>query len=62
MLLQITAIDINREAYEVGLPFIKKAGVEHKIEFVEGTALPILNDLLNSVRYLFYHHKAFHIS
>ncbi|KAL2924493.1 Flavonoid 3' 5'-methyltransferase [Bienertia sinuspersici] len=45
---KLLAIDMNREAYEVGLPFIKKAGVEHKIEFVEGTALPILNDLLNN--------------
>lgn len=45
---KVIAIDMNREAYEVGLPFIKKAGVEHKIEFVEGTALHSLNDLLNN--------------
>ncbi|KAK9707565.1 hypothetical protein RND81_07G205300 [Saponaria officinalis] len=44
---KIVAIDINREAYEVGLPFIRKAGVDHKIDFYEGDALPILNDLLN---------------
>lgn len=49
LLLQVIAIDMNREAYEVGLPFIQKAGVEHKIEFVEGTALQILNDLLKNV-------------
>ncbi|XP_021746520.1 flavonoid 3',5'-methyltransferase-like [Chenopodium quinoa] len=45
---KVIAIDVNREAYEVGLPFIKKAGVEHKIDFVEGTAVQILNDLLNN--------------
>lgn len=44
---KVTAIDKNREAYEVGLPFIRKAGVEHKIEFIEGAASPILNDLLD---------------
>ncbi|XP_022945593.1 flavonoid 3',5'-methyltransferase-like isoform X1 [Cucurbita moschata] len=44
---QITAIDISRESFEVGLPFIKKAGVDHKINFVESQALIVLNDLLN---------------
>ncbi|XP_021909998.1 putative caffeoyl-CoA O-methyltransferase At1g67980 [Carica papaya] len=44
---QITAIDINREAYEVGLPFIKEAGVEHKIDFIEADALTTLTHLLN---------------
>ncbi|XP_022966738.1 flavonoid 3',5'-methyltransferase-like [Cucurbita maxima] len=44
---QITAIDISRESFEVGLPFIKKAGVDHKINFVESQALLVLNDLLN---------------
>ncbi|XP_020958666.1 caffeoyl-CoA O-methyltransferase 5-like isoform X2 [Arachis ipaensis] len=45
-LAKITAIDIDRKAYEVGLPFIKKAGVEHKIDFIESPALPILDKLL----------------
>ncbi|KAK9707570.1 hypothetical protein RND81_07G205700 [Saponaria officinalis] len=44
---KIVAIDIDREAFEVGLPFIRKAGVDHKIDFRQGDALPILNDLLN---------------
>ncbi|XP_074263452.1 flavonoid 3',5'-methyltransferase-like [Silene latifolia] len=44
---KIVAIDIDREAYEVGLPFIKKAGVEHKVDFVQGDALPFLNNLLD---------------
>ncbi|MED6110585.1 hypothetical protein PIB30_044433 [Stylosanthes scabra] len=43
---KITAIDIDRKAYEVGLPFIKKAGVEHKIDFIESPALPILDKLV----------------
>ncbi|XP_057447293.1 probable caffeoyl-CoA O-methyltransferase At4g26220 [Lotus japonicus] len=43
---KITAIDIDRKAYEVGLPVIKKAGVEHKIDFIESPALPILDKLL----------------
>ncbi|CAL9027717.1 unnamed protein product, partial [Prunus brigantina] len=43
---KITAIDINRKTYEIGLPVIKKARVEHKIDFVESQALPILDKLL----------------
>ncbi|KAJ7950028.1 Caffeoyl-CoA O-methyltransferase [Quillaja saponaria] len=43
---KITAIDVNRLAYEIGLPFIKKAGVEHKIDFIESQALPVLDKLL----------------
>ena len=48
--IQITAIDVNREAYEIGLPIIRKAGVEHKIEFVESEAIPVLDKLLKDVR------------
>ncbi|GLU10016.1 hypothetical protein SLE2022_268450 [Rubroshorea leprosula] len=43
---KITAIDLNRETYEIGLPIIQKAGVEHKINFIQSPALPILNGLL----------------
>ncbi|KAI4350749.1 hypothetical protein L6164_005170 [Bauhinia variegata] len=43
---KITAMDIDRKSYEIGLPFIKKAGVEHKIDFIESPALPILDKLL----------------
>ncbi|GKV52756.1 hypothetical protein SLEP1_g59324, partial [Rubroshorea leprosula] len=46
---KITAIDVNRETYEIGLPFIRKAGVEHKINFIQSPALPILNELLQEV-------------
>ncbi|XP_023541696.1 caffeoyl-CoA O-methyltransferase-like isoform X1 [Cucurbita pepo subsp. pepo] len=44
---QITAIDVNRASFEIGLPFIKKAGVDHKINFVESQALIVLNNLIN---------------
>jgi predicted O-methyltransferase YrrM len=47
---QILAMDINRENYELGLPVIEKAGVAHKIEFREGPALPVLDQLLEDVR------------
>ncbi|XP_031388053.1 probable caffeoyl-CoA O-methyltransferase At4g26220 isoform X2 [Punica granatum] len=44
---KIVAIDTDRKAYEIGLPFIRKANVEHKIDFVESQALPILDKLLD---------------
>ncbi|RZC49458.1 hypothetical protein C5167_017880 [Papaver somniferum] len=40
------AIDPDRSMFEVGLPFFKKAGVEHKVEFIESMALPVLDKLL----------------
>ncbi|CAN1835887.1 Probable caffeoyl-CoA O-methyltransferase At4g26220 [Linum perenne] len=43
---KITAIDMSRESYEIGLPIIRKAGVEHKIDFVESEAAPFLDKLL----------------
>ncbi|XP_019199521.1 PREDICTED: probable caffeoyl-CoA O-methyltransferase At4g26220 [Ipomoea nil] len=43
---KIIAIDQDREAYEYGLPVIKRAGVEHKITFVESDALMALDHLL----------------
>ncbi|XP_042482110.1 probable caffeoyl-CoA O-methyltransferase At4g26220 isoform X2 [Macadamia integrifolia] len=43
---KVIAIDIDREAYEIGLPIIQRAGVEHKINFVEAPALLVLNKLL----------------
>lgn len=42
-------MDPDRKAYEVGLPSIKKAGVEHKIDFIESEALPVLDKLLENV-------------
>ncbi len=53
VLLQILAMDINRENYELGLPVIQKAGVAHKIEFREGPALPVLDQMIAEVRIFF---------
>ncbi|KAK8665115.1 hypothetical protein V6N13_005290 [Hibiscus sabdariffa] len=44
----ITAIDVKKEAYETGLPFIQKAGVEHKINFIQSDAFSVLDDLINA--------------
>ncbi|XP_021737304.1 flavonoid 3',5'-methyltransferase-like [Chenopodium quinoa] len=44
---KVLAVDPDREAYEVGEPFIKKAGVDHKVDFVHGPAMPFLNDLIS---------------
>nr|XP_023898904.1 probable caffeoyl-CoA O-methyltransferase At4g26220 isoform X1 [Quercus suber]XP_023898906.1 probable caffeoyl-CoA O-methyltransferase At4g26220 isoform X1 [Quercus suber] len=46
--LQIIAIDVNRETFEIGLPIIKKAGVADKIDFIESEALPVLDQLLQN--------------
>ncbi|KAE9607782.1 hypothetical protein Lal_00013455 [Lupinus albus] len=43
---KVLAMDVNREYYELGLPIIQKAGVEHKIDFREGLALTILDEML----------------
>ncbi|XP_021751128.1 caffeoyl-CoA O-methyltransferase-like [Chenopodium quinoa] len=43
---KIVAIDCDREAYEIGLPFIKKAGVEDKIDFIVSDAHLALDNLL----------------
>ncbi|XP_020865789.1 putative caffeoyl-CoA O-methyltransferase At1g67980 isoform X2 [Arabidopsis lyrata subsp. lyrata] len=45
--MAITAIDIDKEAYEVGLEFIKKAGVDHKINFIHSDGLKALDQLVN---------------
>ncbi|KAL6273695.1 hypothetical protein ACE6H2_024387 [Prunus campanulata] len=43
---KILAMDINRENYEQGLPIIQNAGVSHKIDFREGPALPVLDQMM----------------
>ncbi|KAA8529788.1 hypothetical protein F0562_034112 [Nyssa sinensis] len=45
---QIVAIDSNQEAYEIGLPFIQKAGVVHKINFIKLDAYSALNEMLSN--------------
>ncbi|KAL2903620.1 Flavonoid 3' 5'-methyltransferase, partial [Bienertia sinuspersici] len=54
---KVIGIDPFKEAYEVGLPFIKKAGVEHKIESVQEKALHFLDDLIEKNNYINYHEK-----
>nr|GEY94680.1 caffeoyl-CoA O-methyltransferase-like [Tanacetum cinerariifolium] len=48
---KILALDINRENYEIGLPIIEKAGVAHKIDFREGPALPLLDQMVDDVTF-----------
>ncbi|XP_058093225.1 norbelladine 4'-O-methyltransferase 2-like isoform X2 [Magnolia sinica] len=43
---KITAIDVDRKSFDIGLPFIQKAGVEKKIDFIESEALPVLDKML----------------
>jgi tricin synthase len=43
---KVIAIDVDRACYEVGRPYIEKAGVAHKVDFREGPALRHLDDLL----------------
>ncbi|KAH6777503.1 caffeoyl-CoA 3-O-methyltransferase, partial [Perilla frutescens var. frutescens] len=45
---KVVAIDPDREAYEIGLPFIEKAGVAHKIQFLNSDGIPVLNNLLDN--------------
>lgn len=44
---RITAIDIDKEAYEMGLEFIKNAGVDHKINFIQSDGLQALDKFLS---------------
>uniref|UniRef100_A0A1J3FB39 Putative caffeoyl-CoA O-methyltransferase n=1 Tax=Noccaea caerulescens TaxID=107243 RepID=A0A1J3FB39_NOCCA len=43
---RITAIDIDKEAYEMGLEFIKNAGVDHKINFIQSDCLQAVDKML----------------
>ncbi|KAF3329781.1 Caffeoyl-CoA O-methyltransferase 2 [Carex littledalei] len=71
---KIIAIDMKREYYEIGCLIIEKAGMAHKVDFREGPALPILDQLVSEeknkgnfdfafidadkVNYLNYHERA----
>ncbi|XP_073099564.1 norbelladine 4'-O-methyltransferase isoform X2 [Elaeis guineensis] len=46
---QILAIDIEKSYYEIGLPFIQRAGVENKINFIEAAAIPFLDKMIQEV-------------
>ncbi|CAI8609282.1 unnamed protein product [Vicia faba] len=43
---KVLALDVSREYYELGLPIIEKSGVVDKIDFREGPALPVLDELI----------------
>ncbi|KAE8710256.1 Caffeoyl-CoA O-methyltransferase [Hibiscus syriacus] len=43
---QIIAIDPDKEAYQTGQPFIRKAGMQNKIKFIQSDAFLVLNDLI----------------
>ncbi|GLJ31603.1 hypothetical protein SUGI_0634430 [Cryptomeria japonica] len=45
---KIIGIDMNRESYDLGRPIIENAEVAHKIDFREGLALPILDELVQT--------------
>lgn len=47
---KITAIDINRSAFEVGLPFMQEAGVAHKINFIESDAITVLDKMIQEIK------------
>ncbi|XP_021864670.2 probable caffeoyl-CoA O-methyltransferase At4g26220 [Spinacia oleracea] len=40
---EILAISPDQKSFEIGLPIIKKAGVDHKINFIDSEALPVLD-------------------
>ncbi|KAH9801208.1 putative caffeoyl-CoA O-methyltransferase [Citrus sinensis] len=46
LLLTALTIPEDGQTYEIGLPVIKKAGVDHKINFIESEALSVLDQLL----------------
>ncbi|MCO5584417.1 hypothetical protein L7F22_038344 [Adiantum nelumboides] len=50
--LQIIAIGIHRQYYELGMLFFKRAGVHHKIDFREGHGLTMLEELLQDLSIL----------
>lgn len=45
----MVAIDPDREAYEAGLPFIEKAGVAHKIQYIDSDAMSVIKDFISNV-------------
>ncbi|XP_010276369.1 PREDICTED: flavonoid 3',5'-methyltransferase-like [Nelumbo nucifera] len=45
---KVTAIDVDKKAFELGLPFIRKAGVEHKINFMESDAMLVIKEMLSN--------------
>jgi caffeoyl-CoA O-methyltransferase len=46
---KVIGLDINRDSYNIGVPFIEEAGVAHKVDFGEGLAMDSLKTLLSEV-------------
>ncbi|MCO5590639.1 hypothetical protein L7F22_044611 [Adiantum nelumboides] len=49
---KIIAMDIHRQNYGLGVPFMKKAGVHHKIDFREGQGITLLEELMQDEKNL----------
>ncbi|XP_058194682.1 flavonoid 3',5'-methyltransferase-like isoform X1 [Rhododendron vialii] len=47
---KVIAIDQDKEAYELGWPFVRKAGVELKINYIHSDGMISLNNLLKNER------------
>uniref|UniRef100_A0ACD6AIF0 Uncharacterized protein n=1 Tax=Avena sativa TaxID=4498 RepID=A0ACD6AIF0_AVESA len=45
--IEVVAIDVSREYYELGRPVIEKAGVAHKVDFRAGDGLAVLDGMLD---------------
>ncbi|KAH9317970.1 hypothetical protein KI387_019739, partial [Taxus chinensis] len=45
---QVLGIEMNKESYDLGRPIIEKAGVAHKIDFREGIALSLLDEMIQN--------------
>jgi len=45
---KVYALDISEEYFSIGRPFIKEAGVENKIEFIQAPAVETMQKLLDN--------------
>ncbi|KAL6573546.1 hypothetical protein OROHE_002005 [Orobanche hederae] len=45
---KVIAIDCDREAYETGLPYIEKAGVSHKVQFMCSDAMTAIKGFFDN--------------
>ncbi|KAL3649876.1 hypothetical protein CASFOL_006279 [Castilleja foliolosa] len=45
---KVIAIDTDKEAFETGLPYIEKAGVAHKVQFIDSNAMVAMKEFLDN--------------
>ncbi|KAL3649877.1 hypothetical protein CASFOL_006280 [Castilleja foliolosa] len=45
---KVIAIDPDKEAYETGLPYIEKAGMAHKVQFIDSDAMVAMKEFLDN--------------